>query len=170
MLCQDSGITKYYYDTGTIEIYCITISGEKKSGSLWFDPLDHSDFCSDFSPSSFSMNHVHIISDMRMHVYILHRMFQSFIDKLPEQLLVEGDVPCVACVYYRHLLFHINFPQSFVAGIARAVFGTPTLWKLAKGFWISPIMLILYYVYIAIYIMECNVLHMRTYGAALIGL
>ena len=52
-------------------------------------------------------------------MYILHRMFQNFIDKLPEQFLVEEDVPCVACVYYRHLLFlHINFPQSLVAGIA----------------------------------------------------
>lgn len=109
---------------------------------LWLDPLDHSDFCSDFFPGSFSMNLVHIISDMRrvymyIYTYILHRMFQSFIDKLPEQLPVEGDVTRVASLafavtYFLHIIIHLPFDR--LSQESRAVFGTPTLWKLAKGF------------------------------------
>lgn len=60
---------------------------------------------------------------MRIYMYILHRVFQNFIDKLPEQLPVEGDVPRVACVC-RHLFFFTHYLPSLshLSQESRAVF------------------------------------------------
>lgn len=60
-----------------------------------------SDLCSFFPSQVVSLNLVHIIFDMRTHVYTLHRAFQSFIDKLPEQLPVEwGRFSAVTLTLY----------------------------------------------------------------------
>lgn len=132
-----------------------------------------------FSPSPSKVgskwNLVHIISDMRIYMYIYIYIiyyigcFKALLTSFQSSFPFGGrNVSCVAsaCGCHRFFFLHAisTFPQYRLPlrGKSRAVFGIPTLWKLAKGFWISPIMLILYYVYIAIHIME-RVLHMRTY-------